>query len=388
MFQSVVARIRGRARPAMRDASETQNLRSTVGAQVIRRISGVTPRPIKSWIRAEQLRIRRLNRRLQWAIPMRANRGICSVEIASNTVGFFSQLTWCLRILQYCDRHHLIPDIRMTGESYRDRKRGENWLNYYFDWTTQMSPEELSRKVRYTKKMCEDCKYGFCNSSPRCYGRLQPLVPEISLEEGARIFHKYLRPNAHICRIVDDFWTAIDVDGPVVGVHFRGTDHLEEAPRVSYEHCRHVLESYLQSHKNINAIFVASDEQPFVDFIKQSVDGALPIYSRNDYYRSSHGVDKSELPHVRRESDVSPVFRTAVGEGGYEKGEDALVNSLLLSNCSTLIRTTSRLSAWASIFNLDLRVILLNRPYEDALWYPETEVVTRWNTEYVPERPL
>jgi hypothetical protein len=297
-------------------------------------------------------------------------------------------MTWCLEILQYSELHDLIPDIRMTGECYLDPKRGENWLKHYFVTTLPMSTDEAPQRIRSTKKMCEGCKYGLCNSSPRCFGRLHPVVPKMSLEDGARIFHKYLRPKAHISKIVEDFWTDMDAVGPVVGVHFRGTDHSEEAPRVSYEHCLHVLENYVQSHKGIAAVFVASDEQPFVDFIKQSVRGAIPIYSRDDYYRSSHGVQISELPLVRRESDVPPVFRTAVGEGGYEKGEDALVNSLLLSRCSILIRTTSRLSAWASIFNPDLRVILVSRPYDDALWYPETEIVTRWNTEYVPEPHL
>jgi hypothetical protein len=52
-----------------------------------------------------------------------------------------------------------------------------------------------------------------------------------------------------------------------------------------------------------------------------------------------------------------------------------------------LIRTTSFLSAWASIFNPGLKVILLNKPYPNKFWFPESEIFGRRDTEYFPERP-
>jgi hypothetical protein len=291
---------------------------------------------------------------------MKANDGVCSVEIATNYVGFFAQMVWCLCILRYCERHRLIPDIRLTGRTYLDPKRGPNWLNYYFDSSGSLTPEEVKRRVRYTKKIASWGDMG------------PPLVLNLTLENGAQTLHKFLRPKPHINNIVDNFWTSIDTHGPVLGVHFRGTDHYEEAPRVSYAHCLKVLKNHLTTHKSTAAVFVASDEQEFIDFIKKSVKGDLPVYSHDDHYRSG-------------DSDILPVFRRDIGNGGYEKGEDALVNALLLSRCSTLIRTTSCLSAWASIFNPHLNVILLNRPYKDKLWYPEKEVLKRSNTEYIAE---
>src|SRR5258708_21103654 len=102
-------------------------------------------------------------------------------------------------------------------------------------------------------------------------------------------------------------------------------------------------------------MFVASDEQGFVDFMDDSIKD-VPVYSRQDHYRS-------------RSSDGPPVFLS--DGGGYEKGEDALVNALLLAKCSALIRTTSTLSAWASLFNPDITVILLNKPYHNNLCVPQ-----------------
>jgi hypothetical protein len=179
---------------------------------------------------------------------------------------------------------------------------------------------------------------------------------------------KYLRPKPHIDKIVDDFWATVDGNGPVLGVHFRGTDKSWEAPRVSWEHCLTVVETYLRRHEAVKAVFAASDEQAFVDFMADSIKD-VPVYSRQDHYRS-------------RSSDGPPVFLSDAG--GYEKGEDALVNALLLAKCSALIRTTSTLSAWASLFNPDIKVILLNKPYQNNLWYPESEIMKKPDTEYWP----
>ena len=55
------------------------------------------------------------------------------------------------------------------------------------------------------------------------------------------------------------------------------------------------------------------------------------------------------------------------------------------SKCTAVIRTTSFLSAWASIFNPDLKVVLLNKPYSNRLWYPEREILRLRDTEYWPE---
>ena len=291
---------------------------------------------------------------------MRANERVCSVEITNNHVGFFAQMVWCLYILRYCERRRLIPDIRLTGDTYRDSKRGSNWLNHYFDSDSPIPSGEIARRVRYTKKISAWGDMG------------PPIVGRMSLSDGACTFNKYLRPKRDIVKHVNDFWASMAADGPVLGVHFRGTDHSEEAPRVSYRHCFNVILDYLSTHNSTRAVFVASDEHAFIEFIKNLLRSVIPVYSHNDHYRS-------------KDSDNIPVFLRSLGEGGYEKGEDALVNALLLSKCATLIRTTSCLAAWASIFNLTLKVILLNKPYKDKLWYPESEVVSKADTEYRPE---
>jgi hypothetical protein len=299
----------------------------------------------------------RWGRGLLWQIPMRRNAGIFSIDI-NYVNGFFAQLTWCMLILKYCEDHQLIPDICLSGR-YRDPNRGYNWLDYYFDVVRPLTSEEVARRVRYTKKLGAFRELG------------QPMPHRMSLEESARIFRKYLKPKPHIIALVDDFWKHIEVKGSVVGIHFRGSDKREEAPRVSWDHCLQVLQDTLRIDENIKAVLVASDEQQFHDYVVQSVMG-VPVFAYNDHFRYQAG-------------DELPPHRTGGGE--YEKGEDALINALLLSRCSTLIRTTSFLSAFSSVLNPELKVILLNKPYDNCLWYPEIEILGSRNTTYFPENP-
>jgi hypothetical protein len=295
--------------------------------------------------------------RLWWALRMQANEGVCSVEIANRHVGFFAQMNWCLYIFDHCERHRLIPDIRLTGDVYLDLNRGPNWFDYYFDSSHPMAPEERARRIRYTKKILEFQDMG------------QPFGAEISIGDAARLVNKFMHVKPHIVKMVDDFWQICGADGPVLGIHYRGTDKSSEAPRVSWNHCLATVESRLRDRSDIRAVFVASDEQAFIQFIARSVKDR-PVYWRDDHHRSSDG---------------QPIHTTVGGVGGYEKGEDALVNAMLLSRCSTLIRTSSFLSAWASIVNPTLKVILLNKPYDKFLWYPESEILKKRDTEYVPE---
>lgn len=309
--------------------------------------------------RGKRLWLTRRIRRAWWAIRMRANRGVCSIEIAGTGPGFFAYLTWCLWILRYCEVRGLSPDIRLTSDTYRDPNRGPNWLNDFFDWCPPVSQGEIAKLIRSTQKVLE-------------LEDIEHVIPvHMSLSEGSRILHAYLRPKPGISKIVDDFWQTFAGDGPVLGVHFRGTDKFWEAPRVSWEHCLAVVQTYLKQHDEIKAMFVASDEQEFIEFMTDAV-AHVPVYFHEDHYRSCSG-------------DERPVF--LADGGGYEKGEDALVNALLLAKCSTLIRTTSTLSAWASLFNPDIEVILLNKPYRDNLWYPESEIMKKPDTEYCLELP-
>jgi hypothetical protein len=104
---------------------------------------------------------------------------------------------------------------------------------------------------------------------------------------------------------------------------------------------------------------VSSDEESFVDFIEKEFRDRLAVVYHDDHERSTSQI---------------AVHRSKSGDP-FRKGEEAVVNCLLLSKCSALIKTASFLSGWSKLFNPDLPVQLLNPPFERQLWFPDREFV-------------
>lgn len=107
----------------------------------------ISHRALQAWWdmrrRGGRLWITRWSRQLCWRMRMRANDGVCSVEIANKYVGFFGQMNWCLFIFQYCERHQLFPDIRLTGDSYLDPTRGQIGWSIIFMYSHQLRRKKL-----------------------------------------------------------------------------------------------------------------------------------------------------------------------------------------------------------------------------------------------------
>lgn len=181
------------------------------------------------------------------------------------------------------------------------------------------------------------------------------------MERGAALREKYLPIRPQITQKVQSFVAANMAGRNVLGVHFRGTDKTIEAPRVDREVVKQTIERFLQNNLDIDCLFVASDEASFIPYIQDAFP-ALPVVSHDDVYRSTTSQN---------------FYQQDLGEGNYRKGEEALINCLLLSRCHALIRTTSFLSAWASIFNPALPIVLLNAPYAKSLWFPERLLIPR-----------
>jgi len=192
----------------------------------------------------------------------------------------------------------------------------------------------------------------------------------MTLEEANRLIGNYLRIKSEIQDYVETFVEKQFGQRTMLGVHYRGTDKKSEAPPVNWEYAARTIANYLSANPQVEALFVASDEWNFVDWIKTEFKRVDVIF-HNDAERSRDG----KAIHVQ----------PALGDN-YVKGKEALINSLLLSKCDALIRTSSFLSAWSSIFNPCLPVIMLNRPFESKLWFPDAVIAKNSLRGYLPNQ--
>lgn len=295
-----------------------------------------------------------------YPLAQRLNKGVFAVDIRNPKLGFFATLNWCLFILHYCQRLELVPYIELTSANYLSAQRGNDWFKYYFNnlaMRAKFYDEDYRPKYVTRIRSISDLRLpGWC-------------YHELSLEHAAKLFMENIEIRPEINAQVDEYCIKNFLGKKILGVHFRGTDKTVEAPRVTWDYCRKTISNYLDTHPDTDALFLASDESPFIQYIKECFT-EITVLFHDDHYRSDGDT---------------PVHSLDSGGDPYLKGIDALINSLLLSKCSTVIRSSSFLSAWSSIFNPALPIVLLNRPHEDALWFPELKIMEKSLDKYLPE---
>lgn len=278
-----------------------------------------------------------------YVMPLLRGR-ILSFEIHNPYIGFFAQLTWCSSVLEYCKQRGLTAQLSSTSPNYRDPARSANWLSYFFE-VVDPGPR-VDFRISQMSELCMPLRY----------------LSRRTLEETSELVKLRLSLKQEILSKLERFCGEHFAGKKIVGVHYRGTDKVEEAPRVSWEAARETLANYLCANRDVNGLFVATDEPPFREYVADSFPELEVIH-----YGSSLAADgKADLG------------------SNYAKGEGALMDCLLLSRCSAAIRTTSFLSAWASIFNPKLPIVLMNRPYPQKFWFPESLLISKSMNQYLP----
>ena len=269
---------------------------------------------------------------------MNSSDAVTVFEISQDNIGLFAQLNYCLLLSKFCQENNLSPYFILTGKGNVDPNYGNNWFEYYFSHK-QLSPK--NQRIGLNKYLNGDYykihnRYAI-NKLARGseYHEIQNELT--TLREGQLLCNRYILIKDHIIKTADDYFYKSFKNGKVLGIHYRGLDKHKEAPVFTYPFVLSIIEKYKSM---FDSIFLASDEPEFIKYItKNMTDKNISIYS-----------NPSGILHFRDNS------------GNYQKGLNALVDSILLSKCDFLIKTPSLLSAWSKLFNPKLPVTLIGRP--------------------------
>lgn len=216
---------------------------------------------------------------------------------------------------------------------YYDPSLGPNWWQYFCEPIKLGNPNERIIKTSMVLGVigCRYTEYYFtrkaCADLIKKHIFIKPLIEEK----------------------IDTFAANQFRNDYVIGIHYRGTDKHTEAPRVIYEDVLKAVQEKLDALKNNEfRIFIATDEWAFVDYMTSIFPDRVCYYQ--------------EAP---RSIDGQPVHMNPA-YSGYEKGESALIDCLLLSKCDFLIRCSSNLSRWSTYFNPSLPVVELNQRHKSC----------------------
>ena len=267
-----------------------------------------------------------------------SREGVLGVEIRSS-VGLGAKLEWCLEIMAYCHDKGLTPRFRF---SYPDTP----------DPTDHFDP--LFRMKDANPRTAPFIRIGSIVELD--LGKDYDGI--LTIELASRLINRHLAVRDDVLREVEDFCGRHFAGRSVVGVHYRGTDKVQESPRVSYETVRRNIQRYLELYPRTDRIFVATDDANFLAYLQSESPGRSLVW-RDDSVRSKDGTSVHESPQTDK----------------YQVNRDAIVNCLILSRCEALLKTASILSGWSKLFNPGLPTVMLNQPREDLLWFPERALV-------------
>jgi hypothetical protein len=267
-----------------------------------------------------------------------ARRGVFSVEIRS-TVGMGAKLEWALEIMAYCHEHDLLPQFKF---SYPDSTPHEDYFASFFGIRGSNSTRVPFVPISSIIELDLGKNYDHV----------------LTLELADYLINKYLIINTEIVEEVEAFWHQHVRDRKAVGVHYRGSDRIVEAPAVPYDVVTANVERYLRRYPETQCIFVATDDPSFLETMRQT-SFAVPVVFRDDALRPSEG---------------SRSIDGTSGADRYAVNRDAIVNCLILARCDALLKTSSILSGWSKLLNPKLPTVMLNEPYAEHLWFPEREL--------------
>jgi len=270
-------------------------------------------------------------------------------------MGLFADLNWVLYGVRFANSVDAELVFEVRGDTYFS-KDGDAFdvLEQYFDtqWRQQTDASYFVIRQRLTN-LNRQLPYHATR------------VGQLSLWEAHTIAIQYLQPLQAIRQKVEDFIDSY-LGSDFVGIHWRGTDKISEAPAVCIEQIVQKTVMVCHSLEKIPAcFFLASDDQDLITLVRDRFKAVFPniaVKTRSDATRATDG-----LP-VHRRDNLTPMQRRVMGE-------DALIDCLILSRSMALIRTSSFLSGWCSVFNPALPVYMLNAPYAYCTWFPDREVL-------------
>jgi hypothetical protein len=165
------------------------------------------------------------------------------------------------------------------------------------------------------------------------------------------ILQTYARLRTGPLRVAAEFYRThvlVQGDRPLLGLHLRGTDKLRNiGGRVIRPAEYHPLIDQYLKHRPDAILIVATDSPSFLAEMRQRYGSKLIFYEA-----------------LRSERNAFADHRVL---NNYKKGEDALVDSLLLSCANFLIKPASALSEFSVYWNLALHNNTIELQYEVGL---------------------
>lgn len=250
--------------------------------------------------------------------------------IPSNGGGFFANMRGTIAAMYECDKKGIIPYVKWNTPLYTNKKYGDNIWEYYFEQICDLDGKDVINvpQNREWKR--------------KAYAR----------ERMNNMIKKYVKIKQPIINKIDDFWYSnINQGDKVLGVHLRMTDKFNctshgeptTGKPIEIEIYINHIKKYIEKEGENVKIFLATDS-------RDGIERMVSVFNDKLFYRKD----------VIRSTGPKSVHHDMGGDN-YKKGEDVLIDSILLSKCDFLFKGISNVALGALFFNETLEQFNLNQ---------------------------
>lgn len=288
------------------------------------------------------------------------------IQINNEGGGFGAIILITINQLRYCERNNYYPVVAYDSScrnSFFDPTKGEELWSQYFEPVMPLSYaelkphwQELNRQGRLHELSSEEAikiseehpqsVYSFPFGKWRAED-LGDLDQWYAMEraKGRESIGRYVEPKAHIKEKVEVFYEKYLNNSFVLGIHIRGTD-LHYAPVVSPAEYFPYIDQWIEQEPTLK-IFLATDQAQYI-----------PVFEKR------YGNRLTYADCFRSDNEVAPFQRTELSP--YQKGEEVLLDILLLSRADFLIKGSSNVGEMALYFNPGLECLDLGYKKQKA----------------------
>ena len=154
-----------------------------------------------------------------------------------------------------------------------------------------------------------------------------------------------------------------------LGIHFRGTDKtndIEMNHPISINDFYIIIDSFLKTNTDFINIFLATDENSILDYLKNKYTHINFITSRN----FNHNLFWKNNENV------------------INNGKEAMIDMMCLSKCKLVLKVSSALSSFSKLINPNLNIYRLNglKMFTDIPYFPDAYIpLLEKNDNYTTE---
>ena len=283
-----------------------------------------------------------------------------------NQWGFFSSFLQVLDNLRWCEQNDYEPIIEWGNDSQYYSDEGYNnsknvWEYYFLQMNTKLTDDAII-KDNHNTFLLKEIPQNFGHRNIKTSGlRVKPdwnCVDDYWRKEANRLIKKYITIKPNIVSKIDKFYTEnLDENKVKIAVHLRGgrgAKELYHKDNVQLEYYKDCINEWIvQNNIKDYCIFVASDSNEAIKFISDNFNNvkSYPCHRTDDYYI------KGKPYHLVQEVGWNPEGSQFMPDKRALIGEEALIESQLLSKCDIMFHHDSLLAIGAANFNPEMKLI-------------------------------